>query len=142
MLPRLAGFALGMTIAVSAQSGDDALRQRFLNPPDDARPLMRWWWFGPSVTKPELAKELETMRSAGIGGVEIQPVYPMALDDASKGIRNLRYLSPEFLDAVGFANRTARSLGMRVDITLGSGWPYGGPGTTPGLAAGKLPRLR
>ena len=99
---------------------------------------MRWWWFGPAVTKPELRKELELMHGAGIGGVEIQPVYPMALDDPAKGIRNVRYLSPDFLDAVGFANRTARDLGMRVDITLGSGWPYGGPRTTLELAAGSL----
>ncbi|HEY2861707.1 MAG TPA: glycosyl hydrolase [Terracidiphilus sp.] len=126
------------TGAARPQATDDPLYRGFLNPPDDARPMMRWWWFGPAVTKPELQKELETMRAAGIGGVEIQPVYPLELDDAKKGIRNLKYMSPEFLDAVGFANRTARGLGMRVDITLGSGWPYGGPKTTLDLAAGRL----
>lgn len=92
--------------------------------------MFRWWWFGPAVTETELAKELETMHAAGIGGVEIQPVYPMALDDEAKGIMNLPYLSQPFLDAVRFADTRARSLGMRVDITLGSGWPYGGPHTT------------
>jgi hypothetical protein len=99
---------------------------------------MRWWWFGPAVTKPELENELKTMRGAGIGGVEIQPVYPLMLDDEAKGVKNLSYLSPEFLDDVRFANQTARSLGLRVDITLGSGWPYGGPKTTLALAAGRL----
>ena len=78
------------------------------------------------------------MHDAGIGGVEIQPVYALMLDDPSKGIKNLPYLSPDFLDAVSFANQTARSLGMRVDITLGSGWPYGGPHTTLALSAGRL----
>jgi hypothetical protein len=100
--------------------------------------MMRWWWFGPAVTKPEIKEELETMQSVGIGGVEIQPVYPLMLDDETKGIRNLQYLSPEFLEDVSFANQTARSLGLRVDITLGSGWPYGGPKTTLALAAGRL----
>jgi hypothetical protein len=100
--------------------------------------MMRWWWFGPAVTKPELKKELETMRGVGIGGVEIQPVYPLMLDDETKGIKNLPYLSPEFLEDVSFANQTARALGLRVDITLGSGWPYGGPKTTLALAAEKL----
>lgn len=100
--------------------------------------MMRWWWFGPATVKPELQKELQTMRNAGIGGVEIQPVYPLMLDDSAKGINNYRYLSPEFLDDVGYANRTARALGLRVDITLGSGWPYGGPTTTIALAAGRL----
>jgi hypothetical protein len=104
--------------------------------------MMRWWWFGPAVVKPELKKELETMRGAGIGGVEIQPVYPLMLDDPAKGIKNLRYLSPEFLDDLSFANRTARNLGLRVDITLGSGWPYGGPKTTLALSAGRLKVLK
>jgi hypothetical protein len=134
------GLALLFCIStvLFAQDARKNLRQGFLNPPANARPIMRWWWFGPAVTKPELQKELETMHGAGIGGVEIQPVYPLMLDDEAKGIKNLQYLSPEFLDDVSFANKTARSLGLRVDITLGSGWPYGGPKTTLALAAGRL----
>ena len=130
---------LGLFAAsAAAQIHQLDLHQGFLTPPPDARPMMRWWWFGSAVERPELKKELETMHAAGIGGVEIQPVYPLMLDDQSKGIQNLKYLSPEFLEDVNFANRTARSLGMRVDITLGSGWPYGGPKTTLDLAAGRL----
>jgi hypothetical protein len=26
---------------------------RLAAPPDEARAMVRWWWFGPSVTKPE-----------------------------------------------------------------------------------------
>jgi hypothetical protein len=129
---------LSLSAILAAQCVAQDLREGFLNPPPDARPMMRWWWFGPAVTKPELKKELETMNSVGIGGVEIQPVYPLMLENETKGIRNLQYLSPEFLDDVSFANQTARSLGLRVDITLGSGWPYGGPKTTLALAAGRL----
>jgi hypothetical protein len=129
---------LSLSALLSAQDSGRDLHQGFLNPPDDARPMMRWWWFGPAVTKPELQKELETMRGAGIGGVEIQPVYPLMLDDEAKGIKNLQYLSPEFLDDVSFANKIGRSLNLRVDITLGSGWPYGGPKTTLALSAGRL----
>jgi hypothetical protein len=127
-----------LAVFVCAHGVAEDLREGFMNPPADARPMMRWWWFGPAVTKPELKKELETMAGAGIGGVEIQPVYPLMIDDASKGIKNLQYMSPEFLDDVGYANETARALGLRVDITLGSGWPYGGPKTTLALAAGRL----
>ena len=129
---------LGLVLPVQLRPQLENLHETFQNPPPEARPLMRWWWFGPAVTKPELQKELETMQKAGIGGVEIQPVYPLMLDAPARDIRNLKYLSPEFLDAVTFANRTATSLGMRVDITLGSGWPYGGPKTTLALSAGKL----
>ncbi len=129
---------LGLPSIVFPQDSNVDLLKEFQDPPDNARPMMRWWWFGPAVEKPELEKELRTMRDAGIGGVEIQPVYPLMLDDDAKGIRNLQYLSPEFLDDVSFANLTARSLGLRVDITLGSGWPYGGPKTTLALSAGRL----
>jgi hypothetical protein len=107
-------------------------------PPPEARPMMRWWWFGPAVAKPELEREILAMKAGGIGGFEIQPVYPMELDDAARGIRNTPYLSPEFLDAVGFANRTGRANGMRVDMTLASGWPYGGPHVTVDEAAARL----
>ena len=114
------------------------LRRLFASPPPDSRIMMRWWWFGPAVTKPELERELRVMRDGGIGGVEIQPVYPLVPDDAGAGVRNLPFLSEEFLDAVRFASRTARALGMRVDLTLGSGWPYGGPQVSIDRAAAKL----
>jgi hypothetical protein len=134
------GLALVFSLStiLFAQDSTKDLYRTFQDPPPDARPIMRWWWFGPSVTKPELEKELNAMYGAGIGGVEIQPVYPLMLDDQAKGFRNFQYLSPEFLDDVSFADKTARSLGLRVDITLGSGWPYGGPKITLALAAGRL----
>ncbi len=99
---------------------------------------MRWWWFGPAVTRTGLERELRQMKSGGIGGVEIQPVYPLALDDGAAGITTHPFLSDAFLDDVRFAARTARELGLRVDLTLGSGWPYGGPQVKVADAAGKL----
>jgi hypothetical protein len=114
------------------------LQRLFLNPPDDSRIMMRWWWFGPSVTKPELERELRLMRDGGIGGVEVQPVYPVALDDAERGIRNLAYLSDEFIDALRFVAEKGSELGLRIDLTLGSGWPFGGPQLSISQAAGRL----
>jgi hypothetical protein len=116
----------------------DQLRQGFVEPPPDSRIMMRWWWFGPAVTKSELERELRVMRDGGIGGVEIQPVYPLTPDDTSRGIRNLPFLSEEFNDALRFAADTARQLGLRADLTVGSGWPYGGPQVSIDHAAAKL----
>lgn len=110
----------------------------FRTPPDDARIMMRWWWFGPTVTREGLARELRLMREGGIGGVEIQPVYPVTLDDPAAGLVTHPFLSDAFLDHLGFASRTARDLGLRVDLTLGSGWPFGGPTVGAHDAAGKL----
>jgi hypothetical protein len=115
-----------------------ALKQAFQHPPDDARIMMRWWWFGSAVEKPELEREMRTMKEGGIGGFEVQPVYPLTLDDPQAGLKNLPYLSPEFLDALTFTGQKARELGMRMDLTLCSGWPYGGPHVPISQAAGRL----
>jgi alpha-L-rhamnosidase len=126
-------------IAVCAAPSDIAqLKSAFENPPDDARIMMRWWWFGPAVTKPELEREMRLMKQGGIGGFEIQAVYPLALDDPERGFRNTPYLSDEHLEALRFAGEKARELGLRMDLTLGSGWPYGGPHIPVTQAAGKL----
>jgi len=114
------------------------LEKSFANPPDDCRIMMRWWWFGPAVTKPELQRELEQMKAEGIGGVEIATLYPLALDDPKTGFHNQQFLSDEHLDAIRFAATAARKLGLRVDITLGSGWPFGGPHIPVTQAAGEL----
>jgi hypothetical protein len=138
----LALIALLAAIVIAAaqqpSSTIAAVRHGFAHPPDDSRIMMRWWWFGPAVTETELARELRLMKEAGIGGVEIQPVYPIALDDPEHDFKNLPYLSSDFLARLRFASEQARQLGLRVDITLGSGWPYGGPETPITHAAGRL----
>jgi len=123
-----------------AVSDSDVSGQKMLfeNPPGDSRIMMRWWWFGPAVTKPELEREMKLMKEGGIGGFEVQPVYPLDLDNAGTGIRNFPFLSEEFLDALSFTSDKARELGMRMDVTLGSGWPFGGALVPVRDAAGML----
>ncbi len=99
---------------------------------------MRWWWFGPSATHAELQRELEQMKAAGIGGVEIATLYPQALDAPATGFQNAAYLSDAHIDNLHFAAEEARKLGLRVDVTLGSGWPFGGPHIPVTEAAGEL----
>lgn len=113
--------------AVTAADALGTLRAGFETPPPDSRPMVRWWWFGPAVVPQELEHEMALMREGGFGGFEVQPTYPLALDDQYPGLKNLKFLSPEFKAALGFAARKAPELGLRMDLTLGSGWPYGGP---------------
>jgi hypothetical protein len=134
----LLAMPLAAQITSSRASTFAEVREHFAKPPDDARIMMRWWWFGPAVDKAELQRELETMKLGGIGGVEVQPVYPLALDDSSTGLRNIPYLSDAFIDSLRFAAESADKLGLRFDLTLGSGWPYGGPSVPANQAAGML----
>ena len=79
--------------ALAQEPNVEQLQRGFNNPPDDARIMMRWWWFGPAVNKAELEREMRLMKEAGIGGFEMQPVYPLVLDDADNEIRTLPFLS-------------------------------------------------
>jgi hypothetical protein len=114
------------------------VRAIWQTPPDAARPMMRWWWFGPNVEPAGLERELEAMRAAGLGGVEVQPVYPVIPDDSDRRLINHPYLSPKFLQALKASAAKAKQLGLRFDLTLGSGWPYGGPHIPITHAAGRL----
>ncbi len=135
-------LALGLTVSLPmAAQADVSLAEQhrlFADPPDSSRIMMRWWWFGPAATKPELTRELEEMKAAGIGGVEIANLYPLALDDKSTGFKNTPFLSPEHLEALHFAAQEARRLGLRMDVTLCSGWPFGGGHIPVTEAAGEL----
>ncbi len=135
-------LCLSLSAALPAQAPKpdslQALREGFLNPPDEAKPMVRWWWFGPAVVKPEILKELQQMKANGIGGAELAFVYPEVLDDPAKGLKNLPFLSPAMLDAVNYAQAEGRKLGLRIDVTLCSGWPYGGPAITLDQAVTRL----
>ncbi len=135
-----AGAPGAAALAQAPGATDDraGLRRLFTDPPQAAKPMTRWWWFGGAVTPAEITRELGFMQQAGLRGAEIQPVYPLALDDARSGVRNLRYYTDEWFAALRHAATEARRLGLQLDFTLGSGWPYGGPFVTTGLAARRL----
>ena len=106
------------------------LRHTFLHPPPQARPMMRWWWFG-QVARADIERDLTAMAAAGIGGVEVSYVYPLVEQPTRLG-------SEEFLADLAYAADVAERLGLRFDLTLGSGWSFGGPHIGPEHAARRL----
>jgi hypothetical protein len=114
------------------------LQSSFAQPPDEARIMMRWWWFGPTIDKAQLEREMRLMKEGGIGGFEVQPVYPLVVDESSSSVKTVPFLSDEFIDALRFTSAKARELGLRFDLTLGSGWPFGGPTVKIDHAAARL----
>ena len=134
LLALAAGWAL-LQSGAPPGTGIDDVQRRFQEPPGDSRIMMRWWWFGPSQTREEIDAEMRRMKDGGIGGFEVATVYPLAVDNPANGFHNYPYLSAEFLDRIAYASRRARELGLRMDLTIGSGWSYGGPYITPALAA-------
>ena len=100
--------------------------RRLQAPAREARVNTRWWWYGGAVEKREIRRQLEAMRDAGIGGVEIQFLYPLDFDDVSIGQRHVDFFSPEFFEVLDFTLSCAKEMDIDVDLTLGSGWPFGG----------------
>ena len=87
---RLAPFFLALLLSTSATAAmAGSATSALVAPSDDARPMVRWWWFGSAVEPKGLAREIAAMRAGGFGGFEIQPVYALALDDPEKGLKNL-----------------------------------------------------
>jgi hypothetical protein len=88
-----------------------------------AKPWTRWWWPGSAVDRKNVTAQLEAIASAGIGGVEITPIYGALGSEA----RYLDFLSPQWVDMLAYTASEARRLGLGVDMATGTGWPFGGP---------------
>ena len=95
------------------------------------RPWTRWWWHGSAVDRAGLTAELESLRSAGIGGVEITPIYGVV----GRESRDVPYLSESWMRLLAHAVGEAGRLGLGVDMATGTGWPFGGPWVGDGTAA-------
>jgi len=89
----------------------------------ESKPWTYWWWMGSSVTRQGITENLEDMQAAGIGGVHIVPIYGEKGDEHNF----VRYLSPEWMQLLKHTSDEDKRLGMGVDMTPGTGWPFGGP---------------
>ncbi len=98
------------------------------------KPWTRWWWMGNAVSQQNLSDVLEKYRAAGLGGVEITPIYGAVGFEKSY----IPFLSPAWIDMLHFTVKKADSLNMGVDMNTGTGWPFGGPQIKPENAATKL----
>lgn len=98
-----------------------------------AKPWAYWWWPGSAVTEKGITHNLENFAKAGFGGLHIIPIY------GAKGSEALfqNYLSPGWQAKFFFTLKEAKRLGLGIDMTMGTGWPLGGPSITEKEAAKK-----
>ena len=89
----------------------------------ETRPWTRWWWQGSAVDSRSITAQLEALAAAGIGGVEVTPIYGVRGAEA----RFISYLSPQWMAMLNHTLREAARLKMGVDMATGTGWPFGGP---------------
>ena len=119
-------FALAAALPLSVTNAGGQDSTTLLNWPPvtkHTRPWTRWWWHGSAVNKRDLTAEMEKYQKAGLGGLEITPIYGV------KGAedRFINFLSPAWMEMLERALEEAERLGMGVDMATGTGWPFGGP---------------
>ena len=96
-----------------------------------SKPWTYWWWMGSAVTQEDITAQLEGFSRAGLGGVHIIPIYGV------KGYENdfVPFLTDHWLKVMEHTVVEGKRLGLGVDMTTGTGWPFGGPNVTKQMAA-------
>jgi hypothetical protein len=89
----------------------------------ETKPWSRWWWHGSAVTKEGITAEMEAYKKAGLGGLEITPIYGVY----GKEEQFVDYLTPQWMELLIHTMKEAERLDMGIDMATGTGWPFGGP---------------
>ena len=94
----------------------------------------RWWWHGSAVDKENLKWQMEQLAAAGIGNLEITPIYGVKNNEA----KNIAFLSDKWLEMLNYVQQQGDALGIDIDMTTGTGWPFGGSMVKKEESASKL----
>ena len=94
----------------------------------------RWWWMASAVDETNLQSLMEQYAAAGIGTLEITPIYGVKGNAA----QNVTYLSARWFELLKHVQAQGQRLGIAVDMTMGTGWPFGGQMVKPEESASKL----
>ena len=117
-------------VSVSSKTHESAitlgqLQAQFKNPPQYTKPYARWWWNGNVLEASEIDRQLQLLRDAGFGGVEVTPIL-MPEYASPKGDGGLTWLSPDWCEMLEYTVDAADRLGLAVELIAGTGWPFGG----------------
>lgn len=111
-----------------------ALEAEFRRPPAAARPWVYWFWINGNISKEGITADLESFQQAGIGGVLWMEVSgPWWAPEGE-----VEAASPQWHDAIQWAFRECRRLGLEFDLSVDFGYGSGGPHITPELSMQQL----
>jgi len=104
----------------------------------ESKPWAYNWWMASAVDEKGLESQCAAMEEAGLGGFHVIPIY--GAKGYEKQYRPM--LSPAWIESWNLAVRIARRHGLGVDLTMGSGWCFGGPWVTDEDAASSGMRVK
>src|SRR5690242_9242077 len=70
------------------------------------KPWTRWWWMGNAVNEKDLTANMEKFAAAGLGGLEITPIYGVAGYEK----QFIDYLSPQWMKMLTHTLQEAKRL--------------------------------
>jgi hypothetical protein len=99
--------------------------EAFQSPPSSAKPRVWWHWMNGNVTPEGISKDLQWMKSVGIGGVQM---FDAALDTPIIVEERVQYMSPTWKQYFAHAVDTASELDLEFAVASSAGWSLtGGP---------------
>ncbi len=105
-----------------------SLEEGFRNPPVEARPATYYLLLNGYANRDYLPREIERLHDAGIGGL---CVFDMGARGKNAPPAGPAFMSPESVANIALILRTAKRLGMEVDLSVSSSWDMGGSWVTP-----------
>ena len=93
-------------------------------PTQTMKPWVYNWWMGSAVDENGLESQCRDLAEKCFGGFHVIPIYG-AKGGYEKNWKSL--LSPQWIEAWNSAARKAEKHGLGIDLTMGSGWCFGGP---------------
>ena len=94
--------------------------------PEASRDMKPWvynWWMASAVDEEGLELQSRELAGKGFGGFHVIPIYGACGYEA----KWKEYLSSKWMEAFALAKRIGEKHGLGIDLTMGSGWCFGGP---------------
>ena len=120
-------FALIMLFYTPCNSQQKSPQPGWPSITKESKPWSRWWWMGSSVNPTDLKAAMEAYSKAGLGGLEITPIYGVhGYED-----KFVKFLSPAWVENFKYTLQEGKRLDLGIDLAMASGWPFGGLWVTP-----------
>ena len=131
-------FCADATETVSNKEADP--ETLFAHPPQNARPMVYWFWMGRNLTKEGITGDLEALKNAGFGGATMCNLgdqctpWPYEFENSLHPEMD-PYTSISWWDLVRHAASEAKRLGLEFGMHNRPGYETsGGPWITPELS--------
>lgn len=95
------------------------------------RPWLWWYWLGSAVDEKGIDWQLSQFKEMGYGGVSIAATYGVEGYES----KYLPFMSPRWTEMLNYTAARFQQSNLRVDASLTSAWPFGGPNVREDMAA-------